>query len=382
MSLFSLVNQNKNLEFIQTAIKKNRLANAYLFYGPEGSGHEVLALETAARLNCFEKKRSAPCGKCHACQKMKRLEHSNLQLVFPLPGKRTKSVSNPFQSLSDKQMEEIQSAIQQKARHPYDKFMLTGAKHIPIDFIRYIKKNIYLKSNEIGWKVVILLDAHLLTSEAANAFLKVLEEPPSDSTFILTTNHPDRLLPTIKSRCQPLYFPPLSDTDIKSALTAREELSEPVLKAILHLSGGNLSQAQQLTETYIKKIKKQTLIILRAVAGWDVKKIVNLIERLITIQREDPQLFLMILHALHAWFRDATIIKTGVEPQSLIHSDQQETLNKFVAAYPDLDPFTLSDAVENCIDFIERNAYINLVLLDMFFKINKALRKKRISPEQ
>jgi len=378
MTLFPLINQKKNLEFIRTTVAKERLSNAYLFFGPEGSGHEVLALEMAALLNCLEQ--NPPCGKCPACQKIKHLEHSNLQLIFPLPGNRNKSGSDPFQGLSDKQMEEIQSAIQQKARQPYDKFTLTSAKHIPIDFIRHIKKNIYLKSNEAGWKVVIMLDAHLLTTEAANAFLKVLEEPPPKSTFILTTTNPGRLLPTIKSRCQPLYFPPLSDQDIAEALPARAELSEAARTAIIHLSDGDLSQAQQLTADYVKKIKQQILRILRTIAAWDIKKIVHLIDHLTLIQQEDPQFFRMILRALHAWFRDAALLKTGTESQALIHSDQQETLQKFVNAYPDLDPYVLNTAVENCIDFIERNAYINLALLDMFFKMNKALNKKNRSP--
>lgn len=378
MTLFPLINQKTNLDFLTNAIKHQRISNAYLFYGPEGSGSEGFALEFAAMLNC-QSGTPTPCGTCNACKKIRRLEYSNLELVYPIPiRKDTIANDEPFKKFSLAEIEEIQDIIRNKAQNPYLKIKVPKAQHIPINFIREIKRRTYLRSQESGWKVVVIFDAHLLTEPAANAFLKILEEPPENSTFILSSSNINAILPTIVSRCQALYFPALSPDQLRDYLI-QHNAPENYVNLIIRLSAGDVSQALSLIDTEIDQFVSLTLDILRSVAVWNIKSIYNFIESLAAIQREDTIRFKQILLSIAFWFRDAVILKNGSQSGELVHSALQEEISNFVRAFPDFDPFFALASVENCIDFINRNVYINLALLNLFFNLKQALHKGKSS---
>jgi len=376
MTLFPLINQKKNLDFLNNVIKNNRVAHAYLFYGPEGSGSEGFALEFAAMLNC-QAGSGTPCGTCSACKKIRCLEHSNLELVYPIPIRKDQGTdSDPFRKFSLSEIEEIQEIIKKKAQNPYLKINVPKAKHIPINFIREIKRKTYLRSQESGWKVVVIFDAHLMTEPAANAFLKILEEPPEKSTFILSTSNINAILPTILSRCQPLFFPALSPDHLREYLLEKN-IPENHVNLIIRLSAGDVNQALYLIDTDIDKIVSMTLEILRAVAVWNVKNIYNYVESLSVLYREDSTQLKQILLSISFWFRDAILIKNQVNPEDLVYANLRNEIGKFVSAFPEFDPYFALSSVENCIDFINRNVYINLALLNMFFNLYQSLNSRK-----
>ncbi|MDO9547789.1 MAG: DNA polymerase III subunit delta' [Candidatus Marinimicrobia bacterium] len=376
MTLFPLINQKKNLDFLTNVIKNNRVGNAYLFYGPEGSGSEGFALEFAAMLNCQSESES-PCGSCGACKKMLYLEHGNLEMVYPIPIRKDQnSDSDPFKKFTNAEIEEIQEIIQKKAQNPYSKISVPKAKHIPINFIREIKRKTYLRAQESGWKLVVIFDAHLLTEPAANAFLKILEEPPEKSTFILSTSNINAILPTILSRCQPLFFPALSPNHLRDYLL-KKNVPESHINLIIRLSAGDVNQALNLVDTDIGKYESMTLAIMRAVAVWNVKNIYNYVESLSALYREDNSQFNQILLSVSFWFRDAIMLKSQMEPEELVHSNLQDEIGKFAHAFPEFDPYFALSSVENCIDFINRNVYINLALLNMFFNLFQSLNSRK-----
>lgn len=380
MTLFPLINQKKNLDFLNNVIKNNRVAHAYLFYGPEGSGSEGFALEFAAMLNC-QAGSGTPCGTCSACKKIRCLEHSNLELVYPIPIRKDQGTdSDPFRKFSLSEIEEIQEIIKKKAQNPYLKISVPKAKHIPINFIREIKRKTYLRSQESGWKVVVIFDAHLMTEPAANAFLKILEEPPEKSTFILSTSNINAILPTILSRCQPLFFPALSPDHLREYLLEKN-IPENHVNLIIRLSAGDVNQALYLIDADIDKIVSMTLEILRAVAVWNVKSIYNYVESLSALYREDSTQLKQVLLSISFWFRDAILIKNRINSEDLVFANLRNEISKFVGAFPEFDPYFALSSVENCIDFINRNVYINLALLNMFFNLYQSLnsRKKKIN---
>ena len=378
MTLFPLINQKKNLDFLYNAMKNNRVANAYLFYGPEGSGTEGFALEFAAMLNC-QSLSEKPCKSCSSCKKMRYLEHSNLDLVYPLPRRKDQSNDpDPFKKFSEAEIEHIQELIAKKAENPYFKINVPKAKHIPIKFIRETKRKTYLRSQEAGWKVIVIFDAHLLTPPAANAFLKILEEPPEKSTFILTTSNMNAIIPTIVSRCQPLFFPAISPNNLKEYLLSKN-VDENYINLIIRLSAGDVNQALNLIDNDLDKFIKLTLEILRAVAVWNIKSIYNFLDSLAAIYREDNDQFKQILLSISFWFRDAILLKNQSETDKLVHSTLREEIENFIRAFPDFDPYSALSSVENCIDFINRNVYINLALLNMFFNLHQSINSGKKS---
>ncbi len=372
MTLFSLIDQEKILQQLKNIINHKRVGNAYLFYGPEGSGTEGFALEFAAMLNC-QSGGEVPCGKCNGCHKFRCLEHGNLEMVYPIPVRKDQGTdSDPFKKFSMAEMEEIQDLIRIKSQNPYAKITVPKAKHIPINFIREVKRKTYLRSQEPGWKVVVIFDAHLMTEAAANAFLKILEEPPEKSTFILSTSNMSAVLPTVISRCQPIYFPPLSSPKLKDYLLGKD-IPESRVNLVIRLSGGDVNKALNLFESDLDKLIKLTLDIMRMTAVWNIKKIFNYVETLSAIYREDSAQFQQILLAISFWFRDAAVLKEQANAVEIIHSDLEAEILKFARAFPDFDPHFAVSSVENCIDFINRNVYINLALMNMFFNLNHAI---------
>ncbi len=375
MRLFKLIDQNKNLKFLQQAIENQKIANGYLFYGPEGSGSEGFALEFAAMLNC-QNDGEKPCGVCGSCRKMRKLEHGNLTLVYPIPSVGNVKDEDPVAKLPKSTIEELQTQLARKADNPYHKIWLEKANNIPISKIRHIKRNIYLSAPEEGWKIIIVFDADLMNKESANAFLKILEEPPAKTTIIMTTSRIGRILPTIRSRCKPLYFSKLSNDEIRHFLDGTEYTEEEV-QLMVNLADGNMTSVLNLMEQDIKKIKNSTLEIIRTIAGWSIRKIYDTVPQLAQISKTEPDMFRQILTSMNFWFRDAEMIRQELDDHELIHIDQRTTLQKFVDNYPDFDAFGINQEIDNCIDFISRNVYINLALMDMFFKIKKLIGRKK-----
>ena len=372
MTLFPLLNQQKNLELLQNIIHNQRVGNAYLFYGPEGSGNEGFALEFAAMLNC-QGSGNLPCGICNSCHKIRLLEHANLELVFPIPIRKDATAeADPFKGFSQAEMTEIQEIIRVKAQNPYEKITIPNAKHIPINFIRAVKQKTYLKAAEPGWKVIVIFDAHLMTEPAANAFLKILEEPPEKSTFILTTSNSNILLPTIISRCQPIYFPALASSVLKQHLLSHN-IPEQQIDLIIRLSGGEINSALRLAETDFIPLKEKILDLLRSLATLNIEKLYHYVEDLAALYQEDQSQVQQIILSLCFWFRDALIQREQLNESELILKEFMPEICKFTTAFPNFDAYLAASSVENCIDFISRNVYIKLALLNLFFNLNKAI---------
>lgn len=193
MGFQKIIGQKEAIKFIKGSLKKERIANAYLFYGPEFSGRFTTAVEFAKGLNC-KKGVGIPCDKCSACNKISKFEHPDVHLVFP-PTKK---------GYFPKEIAEM------RQEGKYFKFLM-NAREIGIDTVRdEIIKETHLTPFEGRKKVFIISNAERMTVEASNAFLKVLEEPPSNTVFILISKSPKLLLPTISSRTQWVRFKPLS----------------------------------------------------------------------------------------------------------------------------------------------------------------------------
>ena len=169
MSFSDIKGQDTAVSSLKNAIRNNRLAHAYIFAGPEGCGRSLLARNFAKVLNC-EKEKDDACDSCASCKKINKDVHPDVKWL----NKDGKS------------------------------------SQIKIDQIRRLEKQIALKPYEAKYKVFIIKDASFMTVEAANSFLKTLEEPPPNSVLILIAERPRDLFATIVSRCQLIRIKPLS----------------------------------------------------------------------------------------------------------------------------------------------------------------------------
>jgi len=196
-----LLGQDAAVRALRTAVQSGRTGHAYLFVGPQGVGRSPAALALAASLNCPD----GGCGMCAVCKKVLRRAHTDVHLIGAEGGQ------------------------------------------IVVDQVRAVREDAYRAPFEGRMKVFILDEAERLNAAAANALLKVLEEPPGDALFILMTDAPDDLPPTVVSRCRRIDFVPLGPAEIFEVLTAHHGVGDDRARWAA-TAGGNLATALRLSK--------------------------------------------------------------------------------------------------------------------------------------
>ncbi len=354
MAFDKLIGQEKWSELLLRAWKNNRLAHAILISGAPGSGKETLALEMAKILNCTEEEQGS-CGNCSACKRIDKLEHPNLQFIFPLPG-GTRDIDDPLAGLNKDTLEFIQNEIVRKAGNPYYRIDIPGANVVRIDSVRSIRKNAYLKSAEPGKKVVIVSRAEKMNNEAANSFLKLLEEPPPDTYLFLTTSKPEVLVSTIRSRCQEIKLDRLeADKVVESILSAGATAKQA--EELAELVDGDIGRALKLMEKgeYDERMETAEEII-RVINTGAAKDISSLNRKISILSKEGKEKLTDILKiTLH----------------KLIDEDVPGIMRSKVAM-----PF------DKAIDLIGRNIYIPMIFTTLVYETRNLLKSKSKKPER
>ncbi|HEV8539213.1 MAG TPA: DNA polymerase III subunit delta' [Bacteroidota bacterium] len=369
MSWDSIVGQLHTIQVLRTAVGNRRLGHAYLLSGADGAGKVALAIEFAKTINC-EKRTTEACGLCPRCRRFATLQHPNLRLVFPLPaGKNEKYGDDPFARLPDEEVALIHQEIAELAANPYHHLLVPRANAIKINSVREIRKESSLAMFENGKRVFIIIEAERLGDESGNALLKTLEEPQEDTLLILTTSHPDRLLPTIVSRCQQLRLDPLTDEQVIEALVRRELIAREDAVVIAKLANGNYGRAIELKGSRLTEYRTEITGFLRAILSGPRIELLAEIDRIAT-EYEKPRMeeFLLLMQS---WLHDAMLLEEGVLLQADVMDG--ETLQKFLARCPHPDYPRVFDVVNRSISLINKNVYIPLILINLALDLRALL---------
>ena len=246
MTFADIPNQLAVKQLLRQSVQRNHVAHAQLFRGNEGGAALALALAYAQYLNCEGRAAEADdsCGTCPACFKTAKLAHPDLNFIVPVT--TTKAVSKD--AVSQKFMADWRAFV---LDNPYqglnDWLQHIGAENkqgnISKEEAGQILKLVSLKAFEARYKIVIIWQPELMHPAAANAVLKLLEEPPPATIFLLVSHAPERLLPTILSRVQPVAVRPFSEDDITAYLRDVRHLPEPRARQLARLADGSLGAA-------------------------------------------------------------------------------------------------------------------------------------------
>jgi len=355
-----------------------RVGNAYLFAGPEGCGKEGLAIKFAALLNCTGEQ-NLPCGLCVSCKKFESLQHPNLKIIVPLPGavKKGNSHGNPLDGLSNKDLEYLTEALGRKGADPFYKIQVGRARRILITSIRELRRTIFLKAHEQGQKTVLIFDAHLLSEgqgESANALLKILEEPPKNTTLILITDLKPNLLPTILSRCQLINFPSLPHETVFSILEQKGFDPEESNFAA-GISQGNIHRAFSLADKPKAEIENLTSDLVQQVINETSHSWKSFIENEAMLAFRKPLEFKFHFFLLQLWFHKAMLIKSGVILADTF-SAWEDMLIDFNKTYPLADLTAVNGLLEAALDSLNRNLYTPLTLTNLLISIQDCLQGK------
>ena len=252
-------------EKLLNAVKLNHLAHALLLHGPEGSANLTLALALASYLYCEQKSDTDSCGTCGSCQRMNKLILPDLNFAFPV-------IASSKEEDGDEEAKEEKSDLLGNWR----KFVLGqpyGNVHDFIYFNGFEKKQLNitkaaarkmiqtlsLTSFEGGYKIMLIWAPEYLHPSAANALLKIIEEPPAKTLFLLVTSQADQLLTTILSRTQKILVRAFSDEEVSSHLVETGRCEAKAAAQIAMLADGNMRAAFLL----IDQVEDQTVRQLR-----------------------------------------------------------------------------------------------------------------------
>ena len=362
-----------------TKIKSNKkIGNSYLFSGPVGCGKEWSAIEFARLINC-ESHEFSSCASCSSCLKFSNLQHENLNLIFPLPStSKLKSVDDPIKGISKEDYELVLQLIDLKAKDPFCKISIPKARRITINSIRFLRKSLYLKSQNTGRKIVIIFDAHLLSEgagESANALLKILEEPPNNTSIILVTDKKSKLPLTITSRCQQIDFSNLS-FDKARELIENDKVDNDRATQLAMLSNGNMHLAKELVLKDIDRPLKEAYNLLVSLTFLDQNTWRNTINNLSMLAFRSPEEFIFKISLIQMWVSIASRFKFAKQETSSF--DQYfKTFEEFNNKYPNADFFEINNLLEDAMQALNRNLYMPLFILNMMITIQSLLKGEK-----
>lgn len=327
-------------------VRNNHIAHAQLFHGPAGGAQLGIALAYISYLFCPNKTETDSCGVCPSCQKLKKGIHPDVVYVFPTF--TTKKITEPE---SDLFLSEWREFIQES---PYrtlaDWMIFAGAEGnkqglIPARETRKIYSKISIKPYEAPNRIVLIWMPEAFNMESGNALLKPLEEPPSNTIFILVTTDIQKLLITILSRTQRINIPMIEEEILSEYLSKKFQIEEDKAFQIVVASEGNVSLALEKAETENMEMAKFFIEWMRAVYRRNFKTLVGLSEQYDKMSKEDQKALLeyglyIFRQSLYEWSGNSELVKAYDKERSFIQNFAKtikpELLEKFLSKFSEV----------------------------------------------
>ena len=371
MNRAQIIEQGRVMDVLERAISSERIAHAYLFHGPKGIGKRAVALAFAQSLLCNEPGPSA-CGQCDACRKVDHMVHPDLHVYFPYPtDTSTSDIAERLSLLARDPYAEIGYGRRPSLSDPgksSNKQALYTVKRINEE----IKRAMAFRAHHGRYKIALILDADAFRIEAANAFLKVLEEPSPHTVFILTTSRMDRILPTILSRCQQLRLDLLSSASIEQALIDRKGIPAKTASPLARMAAGSYTRAQELAAN--ESLMEQRALVVhyfRKTFINDRNALTDVIETLQSSGRSQVRAFLQLLQT---WIQDLIHFKERQEEAQLVNIDQVEPIRNFCHRVPGARMDVMFTLVEEAIYLLDRNVHLLLLLEVLATALHRAMQ--------
>lgn len=324
MSGNAVYGHDKQIAILHSAIRKDRIAHAYLFHGLEGIGKRTVALSFAMAVLCASPSEDGDaCGRCPSCLKISHGNHPDVVTVEP-----------------------------------------DGA-FIKMQAVRDMMNAMAFRPLEGGKRIFVLVDADRMNPTAANALLKTLEEPSPSNILILVTSRPHQLPMTILSRCQNLRFSPLSQEEVSRFLCERLLLDAQEARALAAACGGSIEWAMRLREDDYLKIRKDVMDYLTE------DREANPLHTLFFIHfiGRDKKNLTEKLEVLKTCFRDAVLYREMGRGDALINFDREDTIRAMVKRTKAADMINNLRIVDRLTRALEQNANKTLTLEAALFKL-------------
>lgn len=359
-------------QLIQTVIE-NRVSHAQLFLSSAGSGALPLAIAYAQYINCLNKLPQDSCGVCSSCRKYERYIHPDLHFSYPFFASKDIKISVDV-------LEEWRSML---ISDPYFDLEIWRSKlnaenkqaNINIAECHDIIKKLSYKAFEADTKVLIMWLPEYLDREG-NALLKIIEEPPANTLFILVAQNQEQILTTILSRTQIVKIPKLSDTAIENFLIDKAQLSENQATEYSFLADGNLIEAKALLQATPNNNANHFTEWLRMGYGNKVPAMIDFTEEIAKWGRENQKNFLK--YGIN-FLRECSLLLSGADDLVKLPT---ETISIAVKLTTNVLNLSMVEALINELEqahyHIERNANPKILFLDVSLQLVKIIKFKSL----
>lgn len=375
MQFKEVVGHKKIKEKLIHTIKENRVSHAQLFLGAEGSGNLALAIAYAQYLSCEDKQSDDSCGVCRSCTKFQKLVHPDLHFVYPVSTSKTVK-KDP---ISDDYIAQWREAI---IENPY----INQSKWYEIIDVENkqgiisknesyeILKKLNLKTFESEYKIMIIWLAEKMNAFAANKLLKLIEEPPEKTLFLLVVENTEQILQTILSRTQLFKIPKVDNESMQKALCDNEGLTIEKANDIAHLANGNYFNALNLINSAEEDSYNfdNFAQIMRLSFQRKVIELIEWVDEISRIGREKQKSFLVYAIRLT---RENFMLNIKNKDLVYLTKKELEFSEKFSQFIDQENVYQIYDALNRAHSDIEMNAYNKIVFLDLALKIIKLIKK-------
>lgn len=358
-------------------INSERISHAQLFLGKEGSGNLAMALAYVQYLYCLNKTETDACGSCSSCIKVNKLVHPDIHFVFPV-ATNEKVKKDP---VSKNFIESWRAAFLENpylSLEEWQEIAETGNKQLLISSKESadILKTLSLKTYEAAYKTMVIWCPEKMNAASANKLLKILEEPPNKTLFLLVASSTVGLLPTIISRVQILKINAVDEKDLTQYAMEKYQLDAQKANDIALMADGNINKLKQLlnqqdNSTYFREMFIQ---MMRSAFVANVPGLIDWTDEMAKIGREKQKQFLH--YALHL-VRESLMMNYGSNAVGKKTSQEAQFLYKFAPFVHGANCLDIIDLFDEAVYHIERNGNPKPIFLDVTLKLTKLLRVKQ-----
>lgn len=377
MQFRSVIGQDVIKQKLLQTIQDGRISHAQLFFGSEGSGNLPLALAYAQYLNCTARTETDSCGICPSCNKIQKLIHPDLH--FAVPVNSTKSVTADKKPVTDHFLTQWRNAVLENPyiTEPewYEALEIENKQgRISVYEATRIIEKLNFKAFESEYKILIVWMPERMGNEAANRLLKLIEEPPAKTIFLLVSEDPNRIIKTILSRAMPVRIPPIEERALAEALIERENMAEADAGKVARLSGGSYSKAleQMRNLNEANEHFEWFAFMMRNVYSGNFLDLLNWVEELAKIGRERQKNFLLYAQQ---FIRESFMFNKGTERVVYLMGEEEQFARKFSPFINERNVEDIFKQLNLAWDHIGQNGNPKMVFIDMLLQIGKLLKK-------
>lgn len=372
-------------EFIKkhltASVDAGRIAHAQLFVGEAGSGTLPMAIAYAQYILCQNKEGENTQGNAHCNIKFDHLAHPDLHFAYPVTTTTTIK-SHPVSSHFATEWREFVQKNPYANLFEWLQYLGVEKKQgqIGVDEAQDINKALALKAYEGGYKVMIIWMADKINTAAANKLLKLIEEPPAQTLFLLIASNEDNIIDTIKSRCQILHFPKLSEDQIAKALIEKHDCEKALAHTLAHQSQGDYNRAMHLLKHDGDDLLFEEWFVTWVRTAFKAKgrkeSILELVSWSETIAKTGRETQKKFLEYCVRFFRQALLLHYGVNDLVYFEPETKFSLEKFAPFVHENNITAIVKELEDASYHIERNGNAKIILTDLSIKLTRLLHRK------